>query len=102
MQIVDLIPEHHHAYFHCLEPDEETIRDGVERKRVWYERMRDRGLIVKLAIDDDGLGPGAAGVDESLVVQSPRLREDGSQGHGHIAVEAFHEPGAPSPLDERP
>lgn len=66
MQIVDLTPEHHHACFHCLEPEEEDILDGVERKRAWYEQMRDRGLIVKLAIDDDGK---AAGMVQVLPIE---------------------------------
>ena len=74
MEIVDLTDTHLEAYLHCLEPYAEEIRDGVERKRAWVEQKRDRGLLVKLAIDDDGEPAG--------MIQSVPIEETGLVGEG--------------------
>jgi N-acetylglutamate synthase-like GNAT family acetyltransferase len=54
MRIVDLQPEHLALYLVCLEPWSADMRDAGELKARWYEREKERGLRVKLAIDDDG------------------------------------------------
>lgn len=66
MQIVDLTPQYEEAWLHCLEPEAQEIRDGVERKRAWYLRMRERGLLVKLALDEDGA---VAGMIQGLPIE---------------------------------
>lgn len=76
MHVTDLTPRHHEVYFHCLEPWAEENRDGVARKRSWYATMSKRGLIVKLAIDDDGE---VAGMIQSLPVE-----------HSHVLGEKLH------------
>jgi len=74
MRIVDLAPEYETIWLHCLEPYSEMLRDGVERKRAWYQVMRERGLIVKLAIADDGA---VAGMVQSLPIEQTWVRGEG-------------------------
>ncbi len=54
MEIVDLIDEHKASYFLCLEDWSEEMREAGEHKAVWYRKMKDKGLRVKLALDDRG------------------------------------------------
>ncbi len=54
MDIVDLGPEHENVYLSCLKPEDTTFTDGIPMKRDWYREYHDRGVRVKLAIDDDG------------------------------------------------
>jgi GNAT superfamily N-acetyltransferase len=75
MDIIDLRDEHKLLYFACLEDWSEEIREAGDHKARWYEKMKDRGLSVKLALDDRGevggmiqylpieLSPGAEGKD---------------------------------------
>lgn len=58
MQIIDLSPEYEELYFVCLEDWSDEIKEGAERKRKWFEKHRERGLRVKLALDDDGRAGG--------------------------------------------
>lgn len=58
MRIIDLDDEHREDWLHCLEPWSAEAREGRDRRAAWYERVRDQGLIVKLAIDDDGAAAG--------------------------------------------
>ncbi|UCF98324.1 MAG: GNAT family N-acetyltransferase [Spirochaetaceae bacterium] len=54
MEIIDLTPEHEITYFQCLEDWSEEMKEAGDHKSRWYERMKDRGLRVKLARDDSG------------------------------------------------
>jgi len=54
MEIIDLRDEHKNLYFVCLEDWSEEIREAGDHKARWYEKMKDRGLGVKLAVDDRG------------------------------------------------
>jgi len=54
VRIVDLGPEDVPAYCQCLEEWSPDMPDAGDHKRVWYERMKDRGLRVKLALDESG------------------------------------------------
>jgi len=74
MRIVDLVPEYETAWLHSLEPYSEELRDGVERKRAWYHTMRERGLIVKLAVADDGA---IAGMVQSLPIEQTWVGGEG-------------------------
>lgn len=58
MEIVDLAPEHEEVFLCCLKPESRTFAEGVPAKREWLECNRERGLGVKLAIDDDGVVAG--------------------------------------------
>jgi GNAT superfamily N-acetyltransferase len=54
MEIVDLSERHHPSYLACLEEWSEEMAEAGDHKSRWYRKMRDRGLRVKLALDDDG------------------------------------------------
>ena len=80
MEIIDLQDKHKPLYFVCLEDWSDEIREAGDHKAQWYEKMKDRGLRVKLALDDQGevggmiqyvpieLSPGAEGKDLYLVL----------------------------------
>ena len=52
MEIVDLSPEYEDSYLCCLEDWSGEMAEAGDHKARWYEKMRERGLSVKLAIDD--------------------------------------------------
>lgn len=52
MKIIDLTKEHKQLYFECLEDWSHEIKEGSSRKANWYEKIKDKGLGVKLAKDD--------------------------------------------------
>ena len=58
MDVVDLPPEHEGAYLACLEEWSPDMKEAGDRKRRWYDRMKERGLRVKLALDDRGVPGG--------------------------------------------
>ena len=58
MRIVDLARQHEALYFGCLEDWSDEMREAGDHKARWYARMRDRGLRVKLALDDAGVAGG--------------------------------------------
>lgn len=54
MQITDVTEEHLDLFCVCLEDWNDETKEAGDRKRVWYETMKQRGLGAKLALDDDG------------------------------------------------
>ncbi len=54
MDVIDLTDEHLQLYLVCLEDWSEEMREAGDRKALWYDRMRDSGLRVKLALDESG------------------------------------------------
>jgi len=52
MKIIDLTEEYEQLYFVCLEDWSEEIKEAGDHKKVWFNKMKDKGLRVKLAIDD--------------------------------------------------
>ena len=54
MEITDLLEEHTKIYFVCLEDWSEEMKEAGDHKEVWYHKMKDQGLRVKLALDDRG------------------------------------------------
>lgn len=54
MRILDLTSEHFPTYRACLEDYSADMLEAGDHKTRWYESMRDHGLRVKLAEDDDG------------------------------------------------
>jgi N-acetylglutamate synthase-like GNAT family acetyltransferase len=54
MKIIDLNPELEKLYFCCLEDWSEEIKEAGDHKACWYNHMKDKGLRVKLAQNDDG------------------------------------------------
>ena len=54
MRIIDLAPEHEALYCVCLEDWSEEMKEAGDHKQRWCEKMKSRGLRVKLAEDDNG------------------------------------------------
>jgi GNAT superfamily N-acetyltransferase len=52
MKIVDLDQHHLSLYLVCLEDWSEELKEAGHHKEVWYHQMKDKGLRVKLALDD--------------------------------------------------
>lgn len=53
MDVVDLSPELESAYLVCLEEWSDEMAEAGDSKARWFEKMRDRGLRVKIAIEGD-------------------------------------------------
>lgn len=58
MRIVALSPEHESLYCVCLEDWSDEIKEAGDHKARWLAKMKDRGLRVKLALDDEGVVAG--------------------------------------------
>ncbi|HAL55451.1 MAG TPA: hypothetical protein DCP63_02945, partial [Bacteroidetes bacterium] len=54
MKVIDLEEHHQSLYFSCLEDWSDEIKEAGNHKEVWFSRMKDKGLRVKLAVDVDG------------------------------------------------
>jgi len=54
MRVIDLTEEHNLVYFQCLEDWSDEMKEAGDHKERWYDRMKDKGLRVKLALDDRG------------------------------------------------
>ena len=54
MKIIDLLDEYKQLYFVCLEDWSEEMKEAGNHKEVWYNKIKDKGLRVKLALDDEG------------------------------------------------
>ena len=54
LKIVDLTDEHLDSYMVCLEDWSDEMKEAGDHKRRWYERAKDEGFRVKLALDDEG------------------------------------------------
>ena len=53
MKIADLSAKYEDSYLHCLEDWSDEIDEAGDHKAHWYRKMSERGLRVKLAVDDD-------------------------------------------------
>ena len=54
MKIIDLSEDHKKSFFVCLEDWSEEMKESGNHKELWYKKMKEKGLRVKLAIDDVG------------------------------------------------
>lgn len=54
MKIIELTEDYRQLYFVCLEDWSEEIKEAGNHKNIWYNKMKDKGLRVKLAVDDNG------------------------------------------------
>lgn len=73
MKIVDLSDDHVSSYFNCLEDWSDEMQEAGDHKSRWYETMRDRGLRVKLALDDEGRAVG--------MIQYLPIEQSMAEGH---------------------
>ncbi len=53
MDVIDLSPEFESAYLACLEEWSDEMAEAGDRKALWFDKMRHRGLRVKLALEGD-------------------------------------------------
>ena len=58
MKIIDLNKEYEELYLVCLEDWSEEMKEAGNHKCIWYEKMQEKGLRVKIALDDDGRAGG--------------------------------------------
>jgi GNAT superfamily N-acetyltransferase len=54
MRIIDLSQDHVPLYCQCLEEWSDEMKEAGPSKAAWYEMMKEKGLRVKLALDDTG------------------------------------------------
>ena len=52
MRVVDLTDNFENLYFVCLEDWSDEMKEAGDHKEVWYRTMKEKGLQVKLALDD--------------------------------------------------
>jgi predicted N-acetyltransferase YhbS len=55
MKIIDITPETESHFFFCLEEWSDDMKEAGDCKRLWYEKMKDKGLKVKFAVDDNNV-----------------------------------------------
>lgn len=54
MKIVDLNKDYENDYFVCIEDWSDEMKEAGNHKELWYRKMKDKGLGVKLALNDEG------------------------------------------------
>jgi len=54
MEIIDLPAKYEPLYFVCLEDWSDEVKEAGDHRARWYNKMKERGLRVKLALDDRG------------------------------------------------
>jgi len=54
MKITDLAPQYEPLYYVCLEDWSDELKEAGNHKQLWCGKMKEQGLRVKLALDDDG------------------------------------------------
>lgn len=55
MKIIDITPENEKLYYCCLEEWSEEMKEAGDSKQKWYERMKDKGVRVKFAVDENDI-----------------------------------------------
>jgi N-acetylglutamate synthase-like GNAT family acetyltransferase len=55
MKIIDITPENESHYFCCLEEWSEDMKEAGDSKQKWYDLMKEKGLKVKFALDDNNV-----------------------------------------------
>ncbi len=53
MKIIDLNPENEKLFFVCLEDWSDEAKEAGDHRENWYNKMKDKGLRAKLALDDN-------------------------------------------------
>ena len=74
MNVIDLNEEHESIYFVCLEDWSDDMKKAGDHKSNWYCKMKDKGLGVKLAVDDNGIVGGM--IQYVPIEHSPANGED--------------------------
>jgi len=58
MKVTDLEPEYFDTYFKCLEESSDEMKEAGNHKACWYHKYKEKGLRVKLAVDEKGVVAG--------------------------------------------
>ncbi|MCW8888015.1 MAG: GNAT family N-acetyltransferase [Gammaproteobacteria bacterium] len=74
MSVIDLQPEHHNTYFNCLEDWSGEMAEAGDHKACWYHRYKEKGLRVKVYLDDDGQ---VAGMIHYLPIEESFVQGEG-------------------------
>lgn len=53
MKVINLTEDYKKLYFVCLEDWSDEMEEAADHKEIWYNKMKDKGLGVKLAIDEN-------------------------------------------------
>jgi hypothetical protein len=53
MQIMDFSKKYAQNYFMCLEEWSEEMKEAGNHKELWFNKMKEKGIRVKLAVEDD-------------------------------------------------
>ena len=53
MKIIDLEEKYNGLYFMCLEDWSDEMKEAGDHKELWYNKMKDKGLGVKIAVTED-------------------------------------------------
>jgi len=73
MEIINLTEKHYKQYFCCLEDWSDEMKEAGDHKEVWFNKMKDKGLHVKIAVE----GEIACGMIQYLSVEhSPIAGKD--------------------------
>ncbi len=52
MKVIDLEPKYYETYFNCLEDWSDEMKEAGDHKACWYHKYKERGLKVKVALDE--------------------------------------------------
>ena len=58
MKVIDLIPKYYDNYFNCLEGWSDEMKEAGNHKACWYHKYKEKGLRVKVAVDDQDIVTG--------------------------------------------
>lgn len=53
MEIIDINEKYYSSYFVCLEDWSNDMKDAGGNKEAWFNRFKEKGLRVKIAVEDD-------------------------------------------------
>jgi GNAT superfamily N-acetyltransferase len=74
LEIVELTDDTRDLYCLCLEDWSEEMKEGGNNKQLWYEKMKGKGLRVKLAKDDEG---NIGGMIQYIPIEHSHITGDG-------------------------
>lgn len=86
MKITDLTTEYEELYLQCLEDWSEDMKESGQHRRLWFEEMKTKGLVVRISLNDQGQMTGfiqAIPVRQSVLVGEQGYFINCIWVHGH-------------------
>ncbi len=74
MKVINLTPEHYNDYFNCLSEWSDDMKEAGEHKACWFSKYKDKGLRVKLVLNDAGI---VAGMIQYLPIEESIIEGEG-------------------------